>query len=352
MPNYNTDFKGCQAFLDSFTDVKKRSIRVRDLLSGYYESNGREAIAERVRDCNNVLQLAEFSDVAHTTKVVHANNCRNRFCTICAMKRARSEGITLMLADSLLDFKYPNRFDRYHLVLSCDNCSGDRLRDTIRGLSSAATRFLRYKTEHYYRRLEVTYNEVADTYHPHLHILVYDDVDRPDWSNYWLRVGSIRRDFVKYLQREKGVLHTHSWAECKSQIVSDDGYLFEMTKYVTKPADITSESVGVLLPACKGLRFASARGAIKELLPLAQRLIDKLREDELMELQQRYEYHLVNYFWQSDAYALISARKRAAGGKPGHGKVLEGSSIVAKMRRLARLYARENNWEGAKRNDT
>lgn len=342
---YTTLKADCQEdLLSRLTEIKIESKYVRSVLADFYRQRGEQKKADKILHCNDFLQVMQFADKNTTQRLLRSNSCMSRFCNICSHKKARVDGLVFMLADMLVDYQTDYRYERWHLSLGCENCPGDSLRKTIQGLTSACTKFLRYRCENYYRKLEITYNEDNNTYHPHLHILIYDDTPY-DVVPYWRKLGTIKKDFGAYLAKEPRISHGYSWAMAECKQVDDDEYIREMTKYVTKDCFVIPKTVPYLVPACKGLRFVAVRGVLKPLLVIARKLIADMRQEDLIALQNQYDHQLISYAWHNGQYFQTWTQQKQAALQNMKGKTQrQQSKIVSQVKALAQKYAKESGW--------
>lgn len=145
----------------------------------------------KVHDCGSWL---EFTVGPDTKKLSHAYFCKDRLCPMCNWRRSLKVfgQISRILQHTGDDYRY------LFLTLTVRNVEGSALSDTITRMFKAWDKILHskfYKSCYLgaIRVLEVTYNQKADTYHPHLHITlaVGSDyfhkkyVSRDVWLNVW-----------------------------------------------------------------------------------------------------------------------------------------------------------------------
>ena len=95
-------------------------------------------------------------------KLMQANSCNNRFCPMCAYRKARKDGLKhmIMMKKLKLDKKYSFIF----LTLTAPSVSGERLRDEIDDYAASFKRLTKLKefqaiNKGYIRKLEITYNK-------------------------------------------------------------------------------------------------------------------------------------------------------------------------------------------------
>src|SRR5699024_11841903 len=77
------------------------------------------------------------------------------------------------------------------LTLTAPNVPADELNDEIKHYNQSFQRLMQRKevkqiVKGYARKLEITYNEEHDDYHPHFHVLIA--VDKNYFINYWFYI--------------------------------------------------------------------------------------------------------------------------------------------------------------------
>ena len=167
----------CQdIFFDYEFDVLQKiadKIEVRNSLSKYYKkailssANGRteeenEVIYQRFCECGKELHIID-------NKIKLANFCKNRLCPVCNFVKSNKQWGKI--------YNHINPENKHILItLTVRNCKGEELSNTIDDMLYAFHKFTNRKKWKrvilgYIRGLEITYNNNADTFHPHIHIL-------------------------------------------------------------------------------------------------------------------------------------------------------------------------------------
>lgn len=146
---------------------------------------GLEGPAARCRECGTVLVFRECAgNSSHYRRLQHANFCRVRLCPMCTWRRSlRLMAITLRVVHAAV--AEDPRVGWVLLTLTQRNVGDGELAAEIgrilRGWISLRKRRELRGVRGWLRTLEVTYNEQAQTWHPHLHVLL---AVRP---SYWSR---------------------------------------------------------------------------------------------------------------------------------------------------------------------
>lgn len=248
-----------------------------------------ESKLDRVRHCGTMLMFSRYKlpDGSTYDKLDGANFCRVMLCPLCQWRRARKlygemlqvwrmtyEQYRLIEFDGSRNRIRP-RLRAVLLTLTVPNVPGDMLRETVQRMSAAWNRLNQSKgykewqaVKGYYRCLEVTYNSVADTYHPHYHVLLLVDEDyfRADYVSQqrWLEIW-------RQCYRDNTIVAVDVRAlrgNTPQQLLKS---LNECCKYTVKPSDFLRGSmvqrmrvVETLDKALDGVRRASYGGWLKD----------------------------------------------------------------------------------------
>ena len=213
--NYTTDDFDCQVKkILSKTQYKKSLNRaVVDWLYSVQE----DTKALEIQGCANHIGITNINNVAH---IVKADFCRNRICNVCAWRRQSKFVAQMFPVLEILGKKY----DFLFATLTIKNVVYEELHKSINMILSAYDKLLkRRKIKRSWvgkiRGLEVTYNSVTDTFHPHIHIFVaveknyFTDPDQyisqNELAEYWQEC--ISADYSPICHIEK-VTDTHSGA--------------------------------------------------------------------------------------------------------------------------------------------
>src|SRR5699024_8839377 len=84
---------------------------------------------ELIKECNTLMMMV--SDESFEKKKQHkGNSCKNRFCPICAWKKARKDALALSVMMAYL--KQEERKEFIFLTLTAPNVPADELNDEIK----------------------------------------------------------------------------------------------------------------------------------------------------------------------------------------------------------------------------
>lgn len=255
----------------------------------YFSKKGQKAKAKRVEECANIISWKVFNNSENTHKLDTINLCRERLCPNCATARARKKAIELFEA-------FKEDFAKKEIVfvtLTTDNVKGEKLRETVQAIQKALKGFLRsLKCKDYFRSTEITYNEKANTYHPHIHLIM--KVENKD------RIASkVRETWERELHK---VLHTkHPYIITNVNTEPNEKSVLELCKYITKPTEIKQTTIKWL----DTLRDLQLKRGSKSVTSKTKSVSNeyKLNEKrETNELLKNFEFSVISYMWNGDNY--------------------------------------------------
>ncbi|MEK0111613.1 protein rep [Streptococcus suis] len=226
------------------------SLKLADI---FEELNYREPMIDRVRTCGEVLRFIKQAD--GSLKLYQAYFCKNKLCPMCNWRRSMKYSYqTSRIIDEAIKQQPKGRF--LFLTLTVKNVPGELLNDTISQLTKSFDRlFKRAKVMKnliaYLRSVEVTHNELTNTYHPHIHVLLMvrpsyfqsknDYITQLEWSDLW--ANSLKIDYTPVVDIRP----------IKSTDKGLKGAILETAKYPTKPIQLTLDNASVVEYLYKGL---------------------------------------------------------------------------------------------------
>ncbi|MFG5087660.1 protein rep [Campylobacter lari] len=149
------------------------------------------------KNCNTFLSFVTDKTL-EKKKLYKANPCKNRFCPVCAWRKARKDALGLSLMMQYVKQEESKSF--IFLTLTTPNVTAEHLEDEIQNYNHAFQKMFKRKkvnsiAKGYVRKLEVTYNAERDDYHPHFHVLIavnrsyFKDtksyISQKEWLNLW-----------------------------------------------------------------------------------------------------------------------------------------------------------------------
>lgn len=219
--------------------------------------------AQRLLECSKFISTYTGGD----EDFMLLNRCKQRFCPECekinAIKRFSK------LSKRLKELEDSGKV-AMHYIFTIRNCEGSNLRETISKMNKALSAFLRKcKITDCTKRMEVTYNENKQSFHPHFHCILLVPPD-----NYLCLWNLPKTEFMERMRRIRSQWHTHTvkqginsgnidYLEVYARKLTKEKDLLECVKYSIKPISITEKSIKILSEEMKGLRLYNACGELK-----------------------------------------------------------------------------------------
>ena len=262
-----------------------------------------ENTLELIKECNTFMMMV--ADESMENKKQHkGNSCKNRFCPICAWKKARKDALALSIMMAYL--KQEEKKEFIFLTLTAPNVSAEELNDEIKHYNHSFKKLMERKevkaiVKGYARKLEITYNEERDDYHPHFHVLIA--VDKSYFNNNRLYI-SRDRWLELWQQVTKNPLITQ--VDVRKVRNSKDDKVYEIAKYSAKDSDyLQNEDVfKVFYNALKGKRLIVYSGLFKE----AMTLFKSGELDEYKEKDTTKYVYAIMYNWGNKKYVEMEKR--------------------------------------------
>lgn len=279
--------------MDKYTEKKRRNQAFQKFIQGYIGENQ----MEYVRDCNTFLSFVADKTLKKQ-KLYKANPCKNRFCPMCAWRKARKDALGLSLMMKYI--KQDQQKDFIFLTLTTPNVKKDDLENEIKHYNQSFRRLsnrtkFKKAVKGYVRKLEITYNKKRDDYHPHFHVLIavnksyFTDKDyyisQSEWLNLWRDVTSMPEITQVFAQKVR---------------TNNDKELYEMAKYSGKDSDyLSSQKVfDAYYRALKGKQVLVYSGLFKE----ARKLLKNGDLDYLKEIDPTEYIYQIFYIWAKKEY--------------------------------------------------
>ena len=301
---------GGKVVLNSMNKYKAKEQKKQDLLTKATKKKHRNQILtyliknlvsvatwENIRDCNTFMMLV--SDQTMEKKKQHkGNSCKNRFCPICSWKKARKDALALSVMMQYLKEEEEKEF--VFLTLTAPNVKAAELEDEINHYNHSFQKLMQRKevktiVKGYVRKLEITYNEKRDDYHPHFHVLIAVNKSYFTDKNYYINRN---RWLVLWQQVTKNNLITQ--VDVRKVSNSKDDKVFEVAKYSAKDSEylVNQEVFNTFYKALKGKRILSYSGLFKEAMTKFKAGdLEKYKEQDTTQ----YVYALL-YNWGKKAY--------------------------------------------------
>ena len=275
-----------------------------DVLNLKVYSNGTEKTLNvkninvgRLLLCANFLLFLK-SD-AGNYKLRRANLCGNRFCPICSWVEAKRNAFKIL--ELIMYVREIEKKELVFMTLTVPNCKGEDLTVTIDKLNKSFKRLMETKRFKniclgYIRKLEITYNEEANTYHPHFHIIMA--VNKSYFTS---------RDYLKILDllelwRKATKDNSITQVDLKKVRMGSIKEVMEIATYTTKMKDLyKNEEVFIILyGALRGRQIITYNGIFKDLCKLQEeKKLDVSNIKQLTDIQEKATKE-VSYKWKKE----------------------------------------------------
>lgn len=266
-------------------------------------------------------------------KLIAGNFCKNRFCPMCAWRKAKKDGLIISILMKYLKFELKKEF--IFLTLTTPNVQGFELEEEIKNFNNSFKKLMKRTevlkaTKGYIRKLEVTYdkfetinkelwqkkkayyqkrglsigdpNPTYDTYNPHFHIIIAVN------NSYFTQTSQyINQQRWLELWREATGDNSIMQVNVKKVKANDNKEVAELAKYGAKDSDyLTSQEVfDIFYKALKGKQVLTYNGLFKDALALFKDgKLDKYKEVDPTE----YVYMLL-YKWGFGEYVEQEIRE-------------------------------------------
>lgn len=293
--------------MEKYTEKKQRNQVFQKFIKRHIGENQMDL----VEDCNTLLSFVADKTL-EKQKLYKANSCKNRFCPVCAWRKARKDALGLSLMMQYIKQQENKEF--IFLTLTTPNVMSDELENEIKRYNNSFRKLIKRKKvgnviKGYVRKLEITYNKKRDDYNPHFHVLIavnksyFTDkryyISQQEWLDLWRDVTGISEITQVQVQKIRQ---------------NNNKELYEMAKYSGKDSDylINQKVFDAFYKSLKGKQVLVYSGLFKEAKKkLKNGDLDYLKEIDLTE----YIYQIF-YIWKqkeylaSELYDLTEQEKR------------------------------------------
>lgn len=290
---YDNTNENNRQLIEQLTDKRRNNDHIMPWMRKHLTDTAYAAMAH----CGDYLVMLE-DDTGEHRKLDVGYFCRQRLCSGCAWRSAvESARCVASISAALVE----NKRVMLMVTLTVPNVSADKLRETIQHIGRSWSRLCKRKGYAAWsdnvRKIEVTYNAQTDTYHPHMHCIVY--VPRSYFARSYISQQQLLQDW-RAATRQPEITQVDI-RRCRDKGTTNA--ILEVAKYSAKASDYgRSEKVcDTMYTALHHTRTMTYAGRAKELRNdyVAGRLAAYEELDTV-----RYTQRVV-YVWQrtADAYA-------------------------------------------------
>lgn len=253
----------------------------------YLQSIGEKERAENIRYCGNNIGITTINNVA---KIVKADFCRERLCNICAWRRQSKFIAQTFPIISILENK---GYKFLFVTLTVKNMAYEDLDNAVNEIIKGyellrKRRKIKRAWSGIVRSIELSYNSIEHTFHPHIHLLIAVK------DTYF-------KDKDMYITQEE---LTHIWKDCidadyipivNIKMVNDNCVgAVETLKYSLKPNQ-ARECFDAFFYILRGRRLISFSGIFSKIRKeLKYTDFENILTDDV-ETNQRITYNLYTF---------------------------------------------------------
>ncbi|MDW4286074.1 protein rep [Staphylococcus saprophyticus] len=293
--------------MEKYTEKKQRNQVFQKFIKRHIGENQMDL----VEDCNTFLSFVADKTL-EKQKLYKANSCKNRFCPVCAWRKARKDALGLSLMMQYI--KQQEKKEFIFLTLTTPNVQNEQLEDEIKRYNKSFKKMVERKKvksiiKGYVRKLEITYNKKRDDYNPHFHVLIavnksyFTDkryyISQQEWLDLWRDVTGISEITQVQVQKIRQ---------------NNNKELYEMAKYSGKDSDylINQKVFDAFYKSLKGKQVLVYSGLFKE----AKKKLKNGDLDYLKEIDPTEYIYQIFYIWKqkeylaSELYDLTEQEKR------------------------------------------
>ena len=293
--------------MEKYTEKKQRNQVFQKFIKRHIGENQMDL----VEDCNTFLSFVADKSL-EKQKLYKANSCKNRFCPVCAWRKARKDALGLSLMMQYIKQQENKEF--IFLTLTTPNVMSDELENEIKRYNNSFRKLIKRKKvgsviKGYVRKLEITYNKKRDDYNPHFHVLIavnksyFTDkryyISQQEWLDLWRDVTGISEITQVQVQKIRQ---------------NNNKELYEMAKYSGKDSDylINQKVFDAFYKSLKGKQVLVYSGLFKE----AKKKLKNGDLDYLKEIDPTEYIYQIFYIWKqkeylaSELYDLTEQEKR------------------------------------------
>ena len=279
--------------MEKYTEKKQRNQVFQKFIKRHIGENQMDL----VEDCNTFLSFVADKTL-EKQKLYKANSCKNRFCPVCAWRKARKDALGLSLMMQYI--KQQEKKEFIFLTLTTPNVQNEQLEDEIKHYNKSFKKMVERKKvksiiKGYVRKLEITYNKKRDDYNPHFHVLIavnksyFTDkryyISQQEWLDLWRDVTGISEITQVQVQKIRQ---------------NNNKELYEMAKYSGKDSDylINQKVFDAFYKSLKGKQVLVYSGLFKE----ARKLLKNGDLDYLKEIDPTEYIYQIFYIWKQKEY--------------------------------------------------
>lgn len=307
------DYQAGDLFKDSSKTGKdrkwaQRKVQNEKLASVFEQLEYKKSFVENVNSCAELLRFKRKSD--GSLRLFQTWFCKNKLCPICNWRRSMKYQVQIsQVVEEAMLRNAKGRF--LFLTLTVENIPAEELNDEMSRLTEAFRRLMMYKKVKknligFLRSTEVTRNDLMDSYHPHIHVLLFvqstyfknsdNYISQEEWTELWQKSAKLAYRPIVDVRAIKP----------KNEKTSDiRSAILETAKYPAKPIKFDETEIKVVDDLQKGLyrkRQIGFGGLFKKIK--AELKLDDVENGDLVktddEVSEISDGEIISALWNSE----------------------------------------------------
>lgn len=301
--NFSKDLKSKEKAKKTLEKFQKRASKLRIskfIQGGMLKHNPGDTLTKRL---NRALKCCDIKYKNPIDETIQTRYCGTRFCQVC-------NGIRTAILFKRLIGEMKKSPKWFMVVLSAQNCPGEELREDIHHKKECWKKIdklfknNKVKKGNGFYTYEVTYNSKENTFHPHIHILVDNEITANMILEHWLKLNAPGKA-KRYALRDKG----NKVIEMRPGNQEHEEMLLELIKYATKPGKkdpntndiyINAKALVTIYQALEGFQIFQTFGTFRGIKDLTEEEVSKELEsqDENIDCPPGlYKYNMTKGDW-------------------------------------------------------
>lgn len=263
---------------------------------------------DRLKQCGNFLKFQANRD--KTAFLLSGGNfCENRFCPVCSWLKAKRTAFELLELLKVVELVENKKF--LFITLTIPNVKGDQLGESITNFNKSFKRLVELKeirgiNKGFIRKLEVTYNQERNDYHPHFHVIMAVN------SSYFTSRDYLKKRRLLELWQNSARNPNITQVDIKPVRMGSIYEVMEMATYSAKQGDLLSNQTifDTFYKSLKGRQLLTYNGIFKDYRKKLEN--SEINVDEILELKALQEKAITEivYKWEHQEQEYKEAQER------------------------------------------
>ena len=298
--------------INLLSKCNRKKVKVQELVK-FGKKHMTEKTQERIMNCGNWLEFKADEEIKKI-KLNRAIFCENRFCPMCAWRRAVKDALKIGVMMEYIEAEHGKAY--IMVTLTAPNVGADELREEITRYNKAFHDLLKRDeiknmNQGHVRKLEITHNRDRNDYHPHFHCIFAVNksyfksrayISQEKWLRLWreaMRDESITQVDVRKVKNEI--------ENAKGEVIKGKA-VNEVSKYAAKDADYlhSQEVFDAMYEGLKGKIIITYGGLFKD---AHKKYKDNELDAYIASDETVYKYYIMYLWGKEDQEYIEKSRK-------------------------------------------